>query len=202
VAVTKLQGDGRIRGIKAGYPCRPIGEKELRPRRSGMIDKRHTQRERGLFGGHAEGEGGGVGLEPAIDAPADPKRCRNASHKTHPRRTPVPSGRSCAAWHFIIGDFAALMRPMVPRRGCADQVEPSSLPPPAARLLENTRPWRISAAGAHSGARLSEAARALVSHHNRNSPDAITTTEPTSSETVGTSPQIANPKMLAHTSDR
>src|SRR5262245_63572225 len=42
--------------------------------------------------------------------------------------------------------------------------------------------------------------RALLSRHNRNRPDATTTAEPTTSETVGTSPQIVN-RSEEHTSE-
>jgi len=42
----------------------------------------------------------------------------------------------------------------------------------------------------------------LLSRQNRNRPDATTTAEPITRETVGTSPQIANPKMLAQMRER
>src|SRR5262245_9259037 len=46
------------------------------------------------------------------------------------------------------------------------------------------------------------ACRALLSRHNRNSPEATTMAEPITSDTVGTSSQIANPKMLAQMRER
>src|SRR6266446_9446447 len=43
--------------------------------------------------------------------------------------------------------------------------------------------------------------RTLVSRQNRNSPDATTTTEPSASARLGTSPQIAKPRALAQMSE-
>src|SRR6266545_659505 len=60
--------------------------------------------------------------------------------------------------------------------------------------------WLLGA-GAHSFAG-SFGCRALLSRHNRNRPDATTTADPITSETVGTSPQTAKPKMLAHMRER
>ena len=60
---------------------------------------------------------------------------------------------------------------------------------------------RLLGAGAHSFAG-SFGCRALLSRHNRNRPDATTTADPITSETVGTSPQTAKPKMLAHMRER
>ena len=58
------------------------------------------------------------------------------------------------------------------------------------------------AAFAHSRATSATACRAALSRHNRNSPDATTTAEPITREIVGTSPQTANPRMLAQMSER
>ena len=44
--------------------------------------------------------------------------------------------------------------------------------------------------------------RAAVSRQSRNRPEATTMTEPITRLRVGTSPQIANPRMLAQTSEK
>src|SRR5262249_2568757 len=91
--VAKLQGDCGVRGIKPDDAGRSIGEEDFRAGPAGMVDEGCPKSEGGFCGSHAEGERKGVGLEPAIDPPANPKGCRNASHRARPRSVPVP--RSC-----------------------------------------------------------------------------------------------------------
>src|SRR5262245_23564346 len=61
--------------------------------------------------------------------------------------------------------------------------------------------FRLLGAGTYSFAGSFDC-RALLSRHSRNRPDATTTPDPITSETVGTSPQTAKPRMIAHTRER
>jgi hypothetical protein len=78
-------------------------------------------------------------------------------------------------------------------------------PPPRAQNRKLTKLKRAASGyserGAHSFAG-SFGCRTLLSRHNRNRPDATTTADPITSETVGTSPQTAKPRMLAHMRER
>src|SRR5262245_52353661 len=72
VAFAELERKGRVGWIEAGDGWRSEGEEDFRAGPAGMVDQRHAERGLRLVGRHAEGEGNGVGLRPAIGRPAHP----------------------------------------------------------------------------------------------------------------------------------
>src|ERR1700704_566036 len=70
VPLAELQRKRGVDRVESGNARRSIGEIEFRASPSGVIDQWHAERGRSLSRRHAEGEGNGVGLEPAIGRPA------------------------------------------------------------------------------------------------------------------------------------